>query len=124
MTNRGNVLKLSTANYFNTCYKSIILKDDPYVVEWYNKFWMYCDHSPVCLTHILFQLVCYVQEQVDYQILDYSSLDKFRSSSKEQIQLITFILKKEVIKLVNHECHGEKLEDLDPNVPLFITEEK
>lgn len=119
MQNRQNVLKGATANYFNTCLKSLILQDDPYVVEWFNKFWLYCSHSPICLSHVLFNLVCSIQEKIDFSQLDYSSLDKFRESERFQIKLIIEILRESVKTMISHECHGEKLEDLDPDTPLF-----
>jgi hypothetical protein len=113
-------IQLAAMNYMNTCYKSLILKNDPYVVGKFKEMTDLIGHSEVCLINIIMQIFISVHMSLDRSKIDRSTLETLSETVKVEIARVIEPLRDTIGKCVSHECHGEKIEDCDPNEPLFF----
>lgn len=99
--------------YLNMCYKSLILKDDPFVVENFKKMQ---NHSPNCLLNIIFKIAKVIIEKYDFTYLENQYINSIRNSIRNKI-------KDDIIDscfFLAHECSGPKdISNEDPNKPFF-----
>jgi hypothetical protein len=123
-----NFRKASLAQYYNGIWKSLILKDDEYVVTTFTKIHsVLVDESPLCLIHKFFAIGCFIFENVP---INCSTMDHTNPASLPPLRaLLNEILKSysrqaltPLIK-ADHKCDGPKFSTLsqteDPNGPIF-----
>lgn len=108
------LIKISTTNYFNHVYDSLVSKDDDYVNDIFDKYNRFTNHSPLCLISILFNycitahLTMHRNHFLEKGKLEY--LEDYSNSVKKQLdvlfenQLILYIE-----SLFYHECKEEKV---------------
>ena len=113
------IIQVATANYLNTCYKSLIVKDDAFVLGKFREMTELIGHSEVCLINIIAQIMMAVHMNLDRSKIDTTSVETVDISVKTEVSRIFDPLRETVYKSLSHECHGEKIEDCDPNEPLF-----
>lgn len=114
LKDRSKILTHFTLEYMNKCLTSLVLKNDKFIVDWFERFWAHCSHSPTCLLQILLQWTCYVHDSIDFDDLDCKSLEKFQKEVKLNIEYIINHVRDYVRKNLNHKCSGVKLEDIKP----------
>lgn len=113
------VIQLTAANYINVCYKALILKDDQYVVNKFKEMTDLKNHSEICLLNIIMQIVVMVHLNLDRTLIDISSPEALESSTRIEIIRVIDPMREIIRNVIVHECHGEKIENCDPNKPLF-----
>jgi hypothetical protein len=113
------MIQIATINYLNSCYKSLIVKDDPYVLEKFREMTELVGHSEVCLINIIAQISMAVHMNLDRSNIDTTDITTLDYSVKTEVDRIFTPLRPIVYKSLSHECHGEKIEDCDLNKPLF-----
>jgi hypothetical protein len=115
-----NIIMQVVANYYNVCYKALILKNDEYVTENFNSFTECLNHSEVCLLHILNNLTVLLYEKIDFDKLNYDDYSKYMLN----ITLLLEIQKQNTVdsikNIIGHDCKGINIKECDPNIPLFI----
>jgi hypothetical protein len=114
------IIQFSAMNYLNGCYKSLILKDDEYVMTKFSEMTDLIGHSEVCLINIIMQIMVGVHTQLDRSKIDTTTLETLSLTVQAETARVIAPLKELVYKCISHECHGEKIEDCDPNEPLFF----
>jgi hypothetical protein len=114
-----NVILGAAMNYLNGCYKSLILKDDEYVVQKFKEMTDLVGHSEVCLINIIMQILQLTHMSLDRTKIDTTSVDTLETTVKAEVGRIITPFKEKLAEGLAHVCHGEKIEDCDPNEPLF-----
>jgi hypothetical protein len=107
-----NLIKFSTAGYFNSVYDSLVSKDDPFVNDIFDKYKRFIGHSPICLTHLNLNRSAFVNN---------GNLEDYAASVKLQLDvLFNDDIIAHVTSLFNHECKGEKVvKPLPPGQKFF-----
>jgi hypothetical protein len=113
-------LIMTTTNYYNMIFKSLILKNDDELLKTINQ--MCKNHKATCILNILFQL------SVSFLHVIMEQHHKLRKSTKEEyIEDINGIILNEIAngkkKLLDenlaHICTGKDLSECDPEEPLL-----
>jgi hypothetical protein len=112
------LLQHTLASYLNSCYKSLILKNDTYVIDSFNKIKKTKNHSEICLLNIMFVVVRSAILDVDRHKFSDVTYGNFMFSMKKEYEIYFNSL--DFDKLLDHECSGEKIENCDPNEKLFF----
>lgn len=112
------LLQYAIVDYLNSCYKSLILKDDDYVINYFAKIKKEKHHSEICLLNIMFAVIRSAFLEVDRHKFNDMTYDKFMDSVKKEYS--EYLGGIDYDKLLNHECNGEKIENCNPNEPLFL----
>lgn len=113
---KGTILMLSI-QYLNICYKSLILKDDQYVVAKFKEMTDCKKHSEICLLNIFANIMKMIIEMSDRSNLDVNSYDKYMDSVKFNLDRILDSMP--FGKNLSHECNGIDISTCDPNDPMF-----
>jgi hypothetical protein len=107
------------SNYLNVCYKSMILKDDPYVLEKFGKMKSLHNHSEICLLNIIAALIANTHQQMDRSVLDTQSYEAYMLSVN--FLLISILDNIKLDDKISHTCTGMDISKCDPNKPMFYT---
>lgn len=114
-----NVRLSALADYMNVTYVSLILDDDEYVTNSFNKM-DGLKHSKICLLNILFAIIKKFYETNDYSIMKNNSYDSYMLS----LRMILYVKMNEVKEMLketlNHKCTGIDIKTCNPNEPMFI----
>lgn len=108
-----NVIKLTTANYFNMVYDSLVTRDDPYVTDYFDRFRALVDHSPVCLINILFRYCTQIHTTLDRTLfLDRGKIEYLEDYSASVSLQFDLVFTEEHVAvlstLVGHTCSGDR----------------
>lgn len=109
-----------SAQYFNGCYRSLILKDDPYILERFGAMKAVFDHSYVCLLNIVFTFKMELHKKLERERLDKSTYTKYKESVEEILELFRSIFTGGISHSINHECTGEDISTCNPDEEMFI----
>lgn len=110
----------AVANYFNGAYRSLILRDDAYIMECFDKMHAICNHSYICLLNIVCTMYVEAHGSIDRSALDTSSLAQYEASVRAQLYSeILGKLRAACAAAINHECDGIDIATCDPNEPMF-----
>lgn len=112
-----SIIFMLTIKYLNICYRSLILKDDNYVIDKFNEMIKYKKHSFICLLNIYARVMQMIIEMIDRSHLEVDSYEKYMDSYNTQ--LLMMIGTMEFEKLVSHDCKGIDITICDPDKPLF-----
>lgn len=112
------VLQHALVDYLNSCYKSLILKNDEYVIESFEKIKKTKNHSEICLLNIMFAVIRSAILEVDRHKFDDVSYDEFMYSVKKEYEI--FFNSIDFDKILDHECSGQKIESCNPDEPMFF----
>lgn len=106
-----NLIKFSTAGYFNSVYDSLVSGDDPFVNDIFDKYKRFIDHSPICLIHILFNYCLTTHLALNRTLFVYNgNLEDYAASVKLQLEfLFNDGIIANVTSLFDHECKGERV---------------
>lgn len=117
--NVGNIIAIFTAKYLNDCYKSVILRDDPYVVKTFDAIMAINNHSIVCLLNFIYYFIQICYKLMDRSLFNTDSLEVYSSRVNYQLGIIRFIIYKSFRGMMDHKCAGAKTSELDPNDPFI-----
>lgn len=105
--------------YFNNAYRSLILRDDPYIAAHFDAMHKVSGHSYICLLNIVFATYLATHRAVDRSSLNLSSLEALTESLKTRLQPLLVALKNDLEKSFSHQCHGIDIKTCNPNEPMF-----
>jgi hypothetical protein len=109
-----------TINYLNHCYRSLILKNDPYVVEKFEAMTKLLHHSEICLLNIICQLVTSIQKSVCREGLDPSSYANYMGSLEHQVTILCIYQRLLLVEqILTHNCSGKPISEYNPEEPMF-----
>lgn len=134
-----NLKKAQLARYFNDCWRSLILRDDEFVVDTFKEINEYLPtESPLCIIHHVFRVCCLLLDQgAELPHIGTTGprdgsngafVNLLRHSLRETYKAASAALFAEHFTMpeyVNHRCCGPKFHDLtseDPNEKVFHVE--
>lgn len=118
-----NIIMLVVANYYNYCYKALILQNDDYVIEHFNSFVKCLNHSEICLLHILNKTTTITYSIIDLNKVNYDDYSKYMLNVTFQLELQRKNMVNSIKNSINHACKGLNIKNCDPDTPLFIIKE-
>jgi len=89
-------IQLATANYLNVCYKSLILRDDPFVIQKFKEITDVIGHSEVCLISIIMQIILALHQSIDRSNLNFESVSTLENGLNVQLALLTQLIHSEI----------------------------
>jgi len=108
--------------YFNDAYKSLIRRDDEYIVNVFNSIKKIYNHSEICLLNILFAACkkC-IEMTVETNLNKDSGYQMFMACvEKELVRIVgAMSMVASFRKLATHDCHGMKIELCNPEEDMF-----
>lgn len=117
------LIKTATATYLNSVYKSLILRNDKYITNIFDKIKSYTNHSEVCMLNLISRHLILLHNAVprrrltlSMQTLDYENYMRIFQGFFNDIRPL---IEKTVIESLSHECTGVSIENCDPNIDLF-----
>jgi hypothetical protein len=116
---------VSHVYYFNSLHKSLVLKNDKYVIDSFNDFqaslkdW----HSPICLLNIMIQVSQTWHLTINRNKCNVTDLAKYSQSIESQLNQSRNDITDKLTKCLSHKCNGLPLEtEYDESRPMFTTE--
>jgi hypothetical protein len=107
------------SNYLNSCYKSLILKNDTYVLGKFSEMKSLHNHSEICLLNIIATIIANTHQQMDRSILNTQNYETYMLSV--DILLISILDNINLDDKISHTCTGMDISKCDPNKPMFYT---
>jgi hypothetical protein len=105
--------------YLNDCFKSLIVRDDPYVLSTFAT--MTQTHAETCLMHICLAILTNCIPQADRSTFDVSSYTCFMESV--DLEYSKFLDAVDYDNFFAHTCTGKRASECDPNIPLFMCDQ-
>lgn len=106
--------------YFNNAYSSLILEDDPYIIEKFGEMHSELSHSYICLLNIVFALTTGLIQQLDRSKLNPLSYSDYMKSVEIQIKSCDIYTPSHLEQFLSHKCEGMDIKTCDPNEPMFF----
>jgi len=112
------LILLTTINYINDTYRSLILQDDEYIMDYFNRMCIN-NHTTLCLLDFLFRAILITHTNFDRSEMDISTHESYMKIVNKQIDenIDDTIL---IDMLDDHECTILDISTCDPEVE-FIT---
>lgn len=117
-----SMIQLVTVDYLNKIFVSLIVNDDPYVVNKFDEMRKINNHSPICLLTIMMVYIMEIHLSLDRTKLDISTYEKYMDSVLLQL---TPKFEEALNKLsgsISHKCTGIDIKTCNPALPLFFTD--
>jgi hypothetical protein len=108
-----------TVNYFNTVYVSLIKRDDPYIINRFDKMCEINNHSAICLLNIMFAIVINLHGDFNRQNLNIDSYKLYMKSIDNELDSKMQTLFDKLMASISHTCKGMDILKCDPNIPMF-----
>lgn len=112
-------------DYLNQCYRSLILKNDIYIIKTFEKIKNSSpekNHSYICLLNIIAYMILFFHKRIIRENLDISSYNNYMTSFTDEFNNV---YSKNICELrikFNHVCKDTRnIEDMDPDVDIFKT---
>lgn len=120
------IIQISAANYLNSVYKSLILKDSEYITTIFDRITAISNHSKICLLNIILPIVIAMHLKIERSEQQFGNNDQFHvyynkhmNSVARQLDQIENDIIESLSRTLSHECHGIDISTCDPNKPLF-----
>jgi hypothetical protein len=114
------IFREPTVEYLNHCYRSLILKNDSYVVEKFEAMTKLLKHSEICLLNIIAKLVTSIQKNIRREGLNISNYEAYLKSFEFQTDIICIYQQLLLMdKFFSHNCSGKPISEYDPTKPMF-----
>lgn len=119
------MFRQGTINYINDVYKSLILKNDDYVISCFTKLKSSNEHSEVCICRMILS-GCMAMYNVLASLKTYGKTtkcdgyDTYMAFVSSAIDSLAEKIKLNLIRSMNHKCTSVKIDTCDPDIPLFI----
>lgn len=117
--NAKMLLFYGVVDYMNLCYRSLIKKDDEYVVERFSEMKAVLNHSEICLLNIVFATIKNIHDRLDRSQFDTTDYEKYKNSVHQQIINISLSMFDSLKNSLGHDCTGEKIENCNPDEDMF-----
>lgn len=112
-------------NYYNSCYKSLILRNDIYVTENFDNFKKILGYSEICLLHILLWMtIATYKKLIETYKYESQSYSEFMTTMDNKIKNIITSIRETLKKSLSHQCTGIDITTCDPNEDLFVLEQR
>lgn len=118
------ILLKALESYFNNTYKSLVKRDDKYVIEIFDKMQSLMNHSAICLLNIIATFTANIYIEINRNNLNIESYNEYIKSFENEFTKICDKNKLSFIKCLSHNCNGEDITKLDPNIKMFTFETK
>jgi hypothetical protein len=105
-------------HYLNGAYKSLILKDDEYIIKTFSSL---TSHSAVCLLHMFLHITRSIVDNFNYNNLRMDNYTDFMESVDSELMKSEMLKEDKIRLLISHRCEGYDISSCDPNIPLFYT---
>lgn len=106
------VITLTTVDYFNNCYISLIIKN----FDEMNKI---MPHSVICLLNIISDFKLKIHQNIDRKKLDLSNYNNYMKSLNDKLKLLLNDQFNNIINSISHKCIYKDISKYDPNKPIF-----
>jgi hypothetical protein len=116
----SNMIKFTTANYLNSAYKSLIKKDDEYIIEKFGEMMQINNHSAICLLNIISAVILDVHIDLDRKLLNTKSYQLYMGSLQQQLTTKSQHILDILVKNLSHSCTGTDISTCDPDKPMFV----
>lgn len=107
-------------DYHNKLYRSLILKDDQYVIEELGKIHNTMNHSYICLLNILCKFTTDLITNRDRSLMNVDSYEKYMDSVCWHLEMWKSTLMKTLPSTLSHTCSGDDIATCNPDQPLFF----
>lgn len=108
--------------YFNRAYRSLILRDDEFLNDAFDKMRSHLGHSHICLLNTLVNVILSTHQAVPRDNLDTTSLDSYTHSVHDHLTRILEQSAEKIRRHVSHDCTGDDIATCDPDEVLFSLE--
>lgn len=115
-----NLITFATMNYLNKIYKSLILEDDPFVIETFGAMQKCLHHSYICLLNLLCVAIVKAHNNIKRTELETCCYQKYMDCVENQLNKIMPKIRYLLTRRISHECKGIDIKTCNPNEPLFI----
>lgn len=116
----GLVLLQFCAEHYNSVYKSLIIKDDKFIVEKFEQLENLSGHNCLCMIDILYRLTQKSITKLSRFNYNTTSYELLMESVKNQLDNIEWFENNELENLTSHSCTPILIENLDPNTKIFL----
>lgn len=103
-------------DYLNRTYRSLIVDDDVYITDVFEKMKPY-NHSFVCILNIIAQLIKVLVEKMHRPLLQTGSYESYMTSVEQQLHILAYIFRSNMN--LSHKCTGIDIRTCDPDKPMF-----
>lgn len=110
-------LKNCAIYYLNSCYKSLILKNDQYITEIFKGMET---HREICLLNIIAVIIQKYITDSKRENLNISSYDSYMGSVKLEVLRILDPTKEIIQRNLLHNCSSEDISKCNPDEPMFF----
>lgn len=114
-----NLPAIAHEPYYNKLYKSLILRDDKYVIDSFDEMRSVFNHGYICLLNICLTISMNLHKSLQRHLFDVSSLDEYSKSVEFQLVLTKDLMIDEITKCISHTCKGDDISKNDPNEPFI-----
>ena len=114
-------IQVFNVQYFNDAYKSLILRNDPYITNIFDQLHSYYNHSYICLLNITFILTNIVLSKITIEDLDLTNYTQYMKSVSDSIEdiLKSTNLREKFVHSISHVCDGIDIKKCNPNEDMF-----
>ena len=95
--------------YFNYIYQALIKKNDETINEKFQDFGSYSDHGTRCILNVIANTSLMFNLKLDTTITNFESEDTYSTTIVKQLNNMLPDIKKELHKVLDHECSGENI---------------
>jgi hypothetical protein len=115
-------VQLFNVIYFNDAYRSLIRRDDEYIMRVFDKLHSFYNHSYICLLNITFFHTNTILEKITIDKLNLKDYETFMNSVSNCIKnnIASTNLREKFITSFNHKCEGIDISKCNPNEDMFI----
>jgi len=122
----GTCVKLGVPQYFNICYRALILKNDPVVLHDFDQIDKHVKnpHSRICLLILFHKYILLLLQDICWDtIWDAKTVDEAQARFQTQWEIAHQVGAEKLNAMLEHQCHGEEISGCNPEEPLFVLRE-
>lgn len=113
------ILRGAIIDYLNSCYRSLILDDDSYVLYHFKKMKKYYNHSEICLLNIIAMVIQNFHLAIDRSKFNISNIENYIESFDREFEKAILPMLIILISTLSHTCVGKNIKDCSPDSPMF-----
>jgi hypothetical protein len=115
-----NFIINATGKYLNSCYRSLIREDDPFIVNEFLNMTKIMKHSEICLLNIIFSVILKIHLELDRTKLNHSSYENYMTSVRDEINIKSSGICDILSNSLSHNCDGIDISTCDPDDDMFV----
>jgi hypothetical protein len=106
-------------NYLNDCYRSLILQDDPIIVNIFAEMKAVRNHSETCLMNFILHICMTTFKVLNRDALNIETYNSYAKSVELQTYILEYVWCAVLKDCFNHQCSGRDIREEDPNIPFI-----